>query len=121
MAGGMRQVRQHHDVTIPDMPDAFACAGSPSVRDMTTYGYTRSGTTTSRIMGRNPATPGTYNVYIEYKDTHRVVHQDAPLFTVKESNPEVMKGTVRAYSGRHESPQVETGHSHARRTVPPGS
>jgi hypothetical protein len=83
-SGDTFQSGAHYDITIPDMPDEFACAGSPSVSDMTTYGFARAaGATTTRVVARNPATPGTYNVYIEYKDTKGVVHQDAAIYTVK--------------------------------------
>jgi hypothetical protein len=74
----------HYDLRIPDMPDEFACSGSSSWTDLTTYGYARSGgSTTTRVVGRNPSTPGTYNVFHEYTDTKRVVHQDAHSFTVR--------------------------------------
>ncbi|HYO60107.1 hypothetical protein [Archangium sp.] len=39
--------------------------------------------TTSRVVARNPATPGTHNVYIQYKDTSGALHQDAALYTVR--------------------------------------
>ncbi len=74
----------HYDITIPDMPDEFACSGSASTSDLTTYGFARAGgTATSRVVARNPATPGTYNVYSEYKDTSNVLHQDAAIYSVR--------------------------------------
>jgi len=83
-SGDTFQSGAHYDITIPDMPDEFACSGSSSKSDLTTFGYARSGsTTTSRVVGRNPSTPGTYNVYMQYKDTKNALHEDAAIFTVR--------------------------------------
>jgi hypothetical protein len=82
--GDTFQSGAHYDINIPDMPDEFACSGSSSIGDMTTYGFARSGgVTTNRVVGRNPATPGTYNVFIEYKDKSGALHQDASSITVR--------------------------------------
>jgi hypothetical protein len=83
-SGDTFQSGTHYDITIPDMPDEFACSGTTSTSDMTTYGYAKAGgTTTSRVVGRNPSTPGTYNVFIQYKDTKNVLHEDASSYTVR--------------------------------------
>jgi hypothetical protein len=83
-SGDTFQSGAHYDITIPDMPDEFACSGSSSSSELTTYGYARAGgVTTSRVVGRNPATPGTYNVFIQYKDTNGALHEDASYYTVK--------------------------------------
>jgi hypothetical protein len=82
--GDTFQSGSHYDISIPDMPDEFACSGSTSVSDLTTYGFARAGgATTTRVVARNPATAGTYNVFIEYKDTQGVLHQEAAIYTVK--------------------------------------
>jgi hypothetical protein len=39
--------------------------------------------TTSRVVARLPATAGTYNVYMQYKDTKNALHEDAALYTVR--------------------------------------
>lgn len=83
-SGDASQSGSHYDISIPDMPDEFACSGSTSVTDLTTYGFARAGgATTSRVVMRNPATAGTYNVFIEYKDTKGVLHQEAAIYSVK--------------------------------------
>jgi hypothetical protein len=83
-SGDTFQSGAHYDITIPDMPDEFACSGSSSKNDLTTYGFARSGgVTTSRAVARNPATPGTYNVYMQYKDTRNTLHEDAAVYTVR--------------------------------------
>ena len=83
-SGDTFQSGAHYDITIPDMPDEFACSGSSSTSDLTTYGYARaSGVTTNRVVGRNPATAGTYNVYMQYKDTKGALHEDAAIYTVR--------------------------------------
>ncbi|HYO55948.1 hypothetical protein [Archangium sp.] len=82
--GDTFQSGAHYDISMPDMPDEFACSGSSAKADLTTYGFARAaGATTNRVVARNPATPGTYNVYMEYKDTSGALHQDAALFSVK--------------------------------------
>jgi hypothetical protein len=82
--GDTYQSGSHYNITIPDMPDEFACSGSSSTYDLTTYGFARAGgVTTSRAVARNPATAGTYNVFIEYKDTAGALHQDATTYTVR--------------------------------------
>lgn len=83
-SGDTFQAGTHYDITIPDMPDEFACSGSTSTNDLTTFGFARAaGTTTSRVVARNPATAGTYNVYMQYKDTKNVLHEDAAIYTVR--------------------------------------
>ena len=83
-SGDTFQPGAHYDITIPDMPDEFACSGSSSKSDLTTYGFARAaGVTTSRVVGRNPSTPGTYNVYMQYKDTKNALHEDAAIYTVR--------------------------------------
>ncbi len=83
-SGDTFQAGAHYDITIPDMPDEFACSGSTSTNDLTTYGFARAaGATTTRVVARNPATPGTYNVYMQYKDTKGALHEDAAIYTVR--------------------------------------
>ena len=83
-SGDTFQSGAHYDITIPDMPDEFACSGSSSKNDLLTYGFARAaGVTTSRVVGRNPATAGTYNVYMQYKDTKGALHEDAAIYTVR--------------------------------------
>jgi hypothetical protein len=83
-SGDTFQSGTHYDITIPDMPDEFACSGSLSTNDLTTFGFARAaGATTSRVVGRNPATPGTYNVYMQYKDKSGALHEDAAIYTVR--------------------------------------
>jgi hypothetical protein len=83
-SGDSYQSGEHYDISIPDMPDEFACSGSSSTSDMTTFGFAKAGgVTTNRVVGRNPATPGTYNVFIQYKDTKGVLHEDAAAYTVR--------------------------------------
>ena len=83
-SGDTYQSGAHYDIVIPDMPDEFACSGSNSTSDMTTFGFAKAaGVTTNRVVGRNPATPGTYNVFIQYKDTAGALHEDAAAYTVR--------------------------------------
>ena len=83
-SGDAFQSGAHYDLTIPDMPDEFACSGSSSKNDMTTFGFARAaGVTTSRVVARNPATAGTHNVYVQYKDTSGALHEDAAIYTLK--------------------------------------
>jgi hypothetical protein len=82
--GDTFQSGTHYDITIPDMPDEFACSGSSSKSDLTTYGFARSGgVTTNRVVARNPATAGTYNVFLQYKDTKNALHEDAAIYSVR--------------------------------------
>ena len=83
-SGDTFQSGAHYDITIPDMPDEFACSGTTSTNDLTTFGFARAGgVTTSRVVGSNPATPGTYNVYMQYKDKNNALHEDAAVYTVR--------------------------------------
>jgi len=74
----------HYDLTMPDMPDEFACSGSSNWTEIATYGFARAaGVTTNRVVAKNPTVAGSYNVFVEYKDTAGALHQDAAVYTLK--------------------------------------
>ncbi len=75
---------EHYDLTVPDMPDEFACSGSSSWTEIATYGFARAGgVLTNRVVAKNPSVAGTYNVFVEYKDKAGALHQDAAVYTLR--------------------------------------
>ncbi len=82
--GDTQQSSPHYDIVIPDMPDEFACSGSSAWSETTTYGYAKAGgASTTRVVARNPSTPGIYTTFIEYTDTMRGVHTDFDTVSIQ--------------------------------------